>query len=37
MEYEDYYTHSKICKPETEKVEVVKEAKSLVRKRSSSK
>ncbi len=35
MEYEDYYTHSKVCKPETEKVEVVKEAKPLAKKRSS--
>ncbi len=32
MEYEDYYIHSRVCRPETEKVEPV-EVKSLAKKR----
>ncbi|MCS6767409.1 MAG: hypothetical protein RMJ59_00180 [Candidatus Nitrosocaldus sp.] len=32
MEYEDYYTHSKVCRPETEKVESV-EVKPPVKRR----
>ncbi len=33
MEYEDYYTHSKVCRPETEKVESVEAVKPFAKKR----
>jgi len=33
MEYEDYFPHSKVCKPELEKVEVIVEQNSREKKK----